>query len=66
MQLREKAARGERLAVLGRLSAGLAHEIRNPLSSISGSVELVRDSVDLEDEDRRLLGIVLREVRATR
>jgi two-component system sensor histidine kinase PilS (NtrC family) len=62
VQLREKAARGERLAVLGRLSAGLAHEIRNPLSSISGSVELVRDSVDLEDEDRRLLGIVLREV----
>ena len=43
-RLRDIAARGERLAVLGRLSAGLAHEIRNPLSSISGSVQLVRES----------------------
>ena len=60
--LRAKAARQERLAVLGRLSAGLAHEIRNPLSSISGSVELVRESSDLNTEDRRLLGIVLDEV----
>jgi two-component system sensor histidine kinase PilS (NtrC family) len=60
--LRETAARGERLAVLGRLSAGLAHEIRNPLGSISGSVQLVRDSARLDHEDRNLLGIVLREV----
>jgi two-component system sensor histidine kinase PilS (NtrC family) len=60
--LREKAARGERLAVLGRLSAGLAHEIRNPLGSISGSVQLVKDSARLNQEDRNLLGIVLREV----
>jgi two-component system sensor histidine kinase PilS (NtrC family) len=62
VQLRETAARSERLGVLGRLSAGLAHEIRNPLSSISGSVELVRDSTHLDTEDRRLLGIVLHEV----
>ena len=60
--LREAAARGERLAVLGRLSAGLAHEIRNPLGSISGSVQLVRESSHLDQEDRNLLGIVLREV----
>ncbi len=62
VQLRETAARSERLGVLGRLSAGLAHEIRNPLSSISGSVELVRSSAELDTEDRRLLGIVLHEV----
>jgi two-component system sensor histidine kinase PilS (NtrC family) len=61
-RLRDIAARQERLAVLGRLSAGLAHEIRNPLSSISGSVQLVRESDALEPEDARLLGIVLEEV----
>lgn len=61
-RLREVAAREERLAVLGRLSAGLAHEIRNPLSSISGSVQLVRDSPQLTAEERRLLEIVLAEV----
>jgi two-component system sensor histidine kinase PilS (NtrC family) len=62
VQLREAAARDERLAVLGRLSAGLAHEIRNPLSSISGSVQLVRGSGALDEDDRSLLGIVQREV----
>lgn len=59
----EAAAReAEQLATLGRIAAGLAHEIRNPLSSISGSVELVRDHATLDDEDARLLGIVLEEV----
>lgn len=61
-RLRDIAARQERLAVLGRLSAGLAHEIRNPLGSISGSVQLVRESADLTDEERNLLGIILSEV----
>jgi two-component system sensor histidine kinase PilS (NtrC family) len=61
-ELREKAEKAERLAVLGRLAAGLAHEIRNPLGSISGSVELVREAETLSEEDRRLLGLVLREV----
>lgn len=62
MELRLTAERAERLAALGRLAAALAHEIRNPLGSISGSVQLVRDSASTEEEDRRLLGIVLREV----
>ncbi|MFW6050349.1 MAG: two-component system sensor histidine kinase NtrB [Myxococcota bacterium] len=61
-ELRRAAERSERLATLGRLAAGLAHEIRNPLSSISGSVELVRDGSGLQDEDRRLLDIVRAEV----
>lgn len=61
-RLRDAAARADRLAVLGRLSAGLAHEIRNPLGSISGSVQLVRESTSLDPEESRLLGIVLDEV----
>ena len=61
-ELRAKAEKAERLAVLGRLAAGLAHEIRNPLGSISGSVELVREAEALSEEDRRLLGMVLGEV----
>lgn len=60
-QLRVAAERAERLAVLGRLSAGLAHEIRNPLSSIAGSVELVRESPRIDKEERHLLSIVLAE-----
>ncbi|MEM7437303.1 MAG: ATP-binding protein [Myxococcota bacterium] len=60
--LKEQAERAQRLAVLGQLAAGLAHEIRNPLSSISGSVEMVREGNSLGPEDRRLLGIVISEV----
>jgi two-component system sensor histidine kinase PilS (NtrC family) len=59
----ERAARdAERLATLGRIAATLAHEIRNPLSSISGSVELVREGASLDDENRNLLALVVREV----
>ncbi len=61
-ELKRTAERAERLASLGRLSAALAHEIRNPLGSISGSVQLVRESQALDAEERKLLGIVLREV----
>ncbi len=61
-ELKRTAERAERLAALGRLAAALAHEIRNPLGSISGSVQLVRESEAIDPEERRLLGIVLREV----
>jgi two-component system sensor histidine kinase PilS (NtrC family) len=60
--LRDQAERAQRLAALGQLATGLAHEIRNPLSSISGSVEMVREDDALSPEDRRLLGIVISEV----
>ncbi|MEZ4437865.1 MAG: ATP-binding protein [Polyangiaceae bacterium] len=57
-----RAEEAEYLASLGRLSAALAHEIRNPLGSIRGSVELLRTGGGLSDEDQDLCRIVEREV----
>jgi two-component system, NtrC family, sensor histidine kinase HydH len=56
-----RAEEAERLAALGRLAAGLAHEIRNPLGSIAGSIELLRTGGTLSTEDQRLCEIVERE-----
>jgi len=53
--------RTQRLADLGGVAAGLAHELRNPLASMSGSIELLRATASLGEEDRRLMDIVLRE-----
>jgi two-component system sensor histidine kinase PilS (NtrC family) len=51
----------ERLAVIGGVAAAVAHEIRNPLASISGSIELLR-TAPVDAENRELMDIVLREV----
>jgi two-component system, NtrC family, sensor histidine kinase PilS len=54
--------RGEQLAAVGRLSAAIAHEIRNPLASISGSIQLLRDELVLDEPNQRLMDIVAREI----
>ena len=51
----------DRLAAVGRLAAAIAHEIRNPLTSIAGSVSMLSGLPELNEDHRRLLDIVTRE-----
>lgn len=60
-RLEDDLRRADRLAAVGRLAAGLAHEIRNPLASLAGSVEVLRETLAPGDDEARLFAIVLRE-----
>ncbi|CAI2716889.1 ATP-binding protein [Nitrospina watsonii] len=60
-KMEEKILQSEQLAAVGRFSAGLAHEIRNPLASLSGSIQVLRDSLQVEDQYKRLMDIVISE-----
>jgi len=51
----------DRMAAVGELSAGIAHEIRNPLAAIAGSVQILKNSKSLSQQEQRLMSIVLKE-----
>jgi two-component system sensor histidine kinase PilS (NtrC family) len=51
----------ENLATMGEMAAGMAHEIRNPLASISGSVQVLMDAQGMSEEQKRLMEIIVRE-----
>ncbi|MGM0643758.1 MAG: two-component system sensor histidine kinase NtrB, partial [Thermodesulfobacteriota bacterium] len=54
--------RVERMAAVNELLSGIAHEIKNPLASLSGAVQLLKENADTDSYDYRLMNIVLREI----
>jgi two-component system sensor histidine kinase PilS (NtrC family) len=60
--LEQQIRRSEKFAAIGKMAAGIAHEIRNPLTSISGSIQMLKRGANLDKTDSRLMEIVLREV----
>jgi two-component system sensor histidine kinase PilS (NtrC family) len=62
VEMERELRRSERLAAVGELSASMAHEIRNPLAAISGSIQMLQDEgVRRGEQSQRLMDIVLRE-----
>jgi two-component system sensor histidine kinase PilS (NtrC family) len=59
--MEEQIRRQERLATVGSLAAGIAHEIRNPLASLSGSIQMLQGELELQGDHKHLMDIVLRE-----
>ncbi|MBN1829107.1 MAG: PAS domain S-box protein [Deltaproteobacteria bacterium] len=59
-EMEKEIERNRRLAVIGEMSSVLAHEIRNPLATIAGSIQLLKKDILIDDSNRRLMDIVLR------
>jgi len=59
--LEETSRRQDRLAAIGRMAASIAHEIRNPLAAMRGSIQMLRSEVAADSSEAELMEIILRE-----
>jgi two-component system sensor histidine kinase HydH len=59
--MEDHVKRVEKMAAIGEMAAGLAHEIKNPLASLSGSIQLLREDMRYDPDHDRLMQIILRE-----
>ncbi len=59
--IEQELKKKEHFALIGEMSAGLAHEIRNPLASISGSIQYLHKELDLDHDARNLMEIIIKE-----
>jgi two-component system sensor histidine kinase PilS (NtrC family) len=59
--MEDQVKRVEKMASIGEMAAGLAHEIKNPLASLTGSIQLLREDIRYDPDHDRLMQIILRE-----
>ncbi|NIO05145.1 MAG: PAS domain-containing protein, partial [Proteobacteria bacterium] len=60
-EMEEQIKRADRMVSIGKMAAGIAHEIRNPLASLTGSIQVLKEGVDLNGSNLNLMNIILRE-----
>ena len=60
-EMEEQMKRLDKMSAINQLAAGMAHEIRNPLTSLSGSIQMLKSELALEAHQERLMAIILRE-----
>jgi two-component system NtrC family sensor kinase len=63
---RQQLSRSEQLASVGRLAAGVAHEINNPLVGVLAFADMMREKENLDDQDRQDLELIIRETKRVR
>lgn len=63
---RQQIGRSEQLASVGRLAAGVAHEINNPLTGVLAFADMMREKENLDDQDREDLALIIRETKRVR
>ena len=61
LYMEEQVKRVEKMAVIGEMAAGLAHEIKNPLASLTGAIQMLREDLNYDAAQDKLMQIITRE-----